>query len=418
MSIAARTSSALRRMALVAGAAALSACAVGPDYKRPDLALPERYTPAPQGQGASIEPQHLSPALDIPARWWNAFHSQALDEWVAASLTHNPDVEAAQAALRAARENAQAEAAAFWPSVGVSYQPSRQEVAQTLASPVSTNANLYNLHTAQVTVSYAPDVFGGVRRSVESAQAQSEQQRFLLEAAYLSLSSNVVVAAITEASLRAQREATLAIIDDQKKQLEAFRRQLRLGQAAEADVDTQEAALATTEATLPPIYRQLAQQRNLLLTLSGRYPAEDPAVRFDLDALALPAELPLTLPSQLVDHRPDVLAAEAQMHAASAAIGVAVAARLPNVLLGVNAYGSSAFSIGELFSSSTMFWTLAANVSQPLIDGGALKHREAAARAAFDQSAAQYRSAVLGAFQDVANALVAIDADADRKSVV
>jgi NodT family efflux transporter outer membrane factor (OMF) lipoprotein len=176
-------------------------------------------------------------------------------------------------------------------------------------------------------------------------------------------------------------------------------------------VDSQRAALAATEATLPPLDKQLAVQRNQLLTLAGRYPADDVDARFDLAAIELPGELPLTLPSTLVEHRPDVRAAEAQMHAASAAIGVAVAARLPNVMLGVINYGSAAPTLSSLFSSSTMFWTLVASVTQPVFDGGALKHREAAARAAFDQSAAQYRATVLGAFQDVANALEAINAD-------
>ena len=162
---------------------------------------------------------------------------------------------------------------------------------------------------------------------------------------------------------------------------------------------------------VPPLDRQLAQQRNLLATLAGRFPSQGVEARFDLDALQLPTELPLTLPSSLVEHRPDVRAAEAQLKSASAAIGVAVAARLPNVTLGVNSYGSSAYRLADLFKSSSLFWTVAASVTQPIFDGGALKHREAAARASFDQAAAQYRATVLAAFQDVANTLEAIDAD-------
>lgn len=404
-----------RRASTLAAGAMLAACAVGPDYVRPDLATPDSYVARPL-TGATpgapdVKAQRLSDSLDIPAQWWELFHSEPLNAWVRDSLAHNPNVEAAQAALRVAHENAQAEAGAFWPNVALNYSPIRQRVAETLASPVSNNATYYTLHTAQVTVSYAPDIFGGTRRTVEGAKAQTEQQRFQLEASYLTLSSNVVVAAITEASLRGQRAATLAVIDAQKQVLEKFIRQQQLGQLALADVDAQRAALATTEATLPPLDKQLAVQRNQLLTLAGRYPANDVDAHFDLEALELPGELPLALPSTLVEHRPDVRAAEAQMHAASAAIGVAVAARLPNVQLGVNAYGTSAFTLSQLFTSSSIFWTLAASVTQPVIDGGALKHREAAARATFDQSAAQYRATVLGAFQDVANALTAIDTD-------
>ncbi len=411
----------LRRVSTVVASALLAACAAGPDYVRPDLATPERYvaklpeseagraTPTPEAR--DVQAQQLSESMDIPAQWWELFHSEPLNAWVKDSLAHNPNVEAAQAALRVTHENAQAEAGAFWPNVALNYSPIRQQVAEAVASPVSNNSTLYTLHTAQVTVTYAPDIFGGTRRAVEAASAQTEQQRFQLEASYLTLSSNVVVAAITEASLRAQRAATLAVIASQQQVLQKFVRQQQLGQVAMADVDAQRATLATTEATLPPLDKQLAVQRNQLLALAGRYPANDVDAHFDLEALELPRELPLALPSTLVEHRPDVRAAEAQMHAASAAIGVAVAARLPNVQLGVNAYGSSAFTLSQLFTSSSVFWTLAASVTQPAIDGGALKHREAAARAAFDQSAAQYRATVLGAFQDVANALTAIDAD-------
>ena len=398
----------MRCLSVVAVSVALllAGCAAGPDYVRPALSLPAGYTASPV-----VPVQAPELALDIPAQWWGAFRSGPLNAWVDASIAHNPNVAAAQAALRVADESAQAERAAFWPSVGLGFTPTRQHVASTLSSPVASNALVYNLHTAQVTVSYVPDVFGGTRRAVEAAAAQAEQQRFQLEATYLTLSANVVTAAINEAALRAQRAATLAVIEQQRAVLQGYRRQQALGQLALADIDAQEAALATTEATLPPLDRQLAQQRNQLAALAGRYPSEDMPVRFELDALQLPATLPLSLPSTLVEHRPDVRAAEAQMKAASAGIGVAVAARLPNVQLGVNAYGSTAYALSQLFTSSSMFWTLAASVTQPLFDGGALRHREAAARASFDQAAAQYRATVLVAFQDVADALEAIDAD-------
>jgi len=401
-----------RRLSLCA-AVLLAGCAVGPDYVRPALNLPGRWTAgtATAKDAEGVPPARLSPDLDVPAQWWQGFHSEPLNALVARSLAGNPTIEAADAALRAARESEAADRAAFWPTLALGYAPTRQRVANAVASPVSSNANLYTLHTAQVTVSYTPDVFGATRRQVEGAEAQSGQQRFEALAARLTLSSNVVAAAIAEASLRAQRRATLEIVAGQKEVLEAYSKQLALGQVAPADVDAQEASLAATEATLPPLDKQLAQQRNLLAVLAGRYPGEGIEAQFELDALQLPTELPLTLPSTLVEHRPDVRAAEAQLQAASAAIGMAVAARLPNVTLGVNAVGSSAYTLSKLFTSSTAFWTVAASVTQPLFDSGALKHREAAARAAFDQSAAQYRATVLGAFQDVANTLEAIDAD-------
>jgi len=409
--------------AVLLATALLAGCAVGPDYKRPALALPERLT-VNQRDGevvlpetpvdsnvSTLRPQQLSQTLDIPAEWWQTFHSEPLNAWVIASLAHNPNVEAAQAALRAANENSLAEKATFWPTVGLSYSPSRARIPDLLASPVVSGASIYTVHTAQLTVSYAPDVFGGTRRAVEQAEAQTDLQRFQLAATNLTLSATVVNAAINEAALRAQRSVTLRLIAGQQEVLQNYKRQQRLGQLALADVDAQEATLATTQASLPPLDKQLAQQRNQLVSLAGRYPGERIDTQFDLDTFTLPPMLPLTLPSQLVEHRPDVRAAEAQLRAASAGIGMAVAARLPNVQLGVNSYGSSALALSQLFTSSSMFWTLAASVTQPLFDGGALKHREAVARANFDQAAAQYRATVLGAFQDVANALEAIDAD-------
>ncbi|RTQ36590.1 efflux transporter outer membrane subunit [Variovorax gossypii] len=391
----------------------MAGCAVGPDYARPGLSLPAQYTAEPptSREAESVPLARLSPELDVPAQWWQAFRSEPLNALVTQSLAGNPTIEAADAALRAAQENEAADRAAFWPTVALGYSPTRQRVASAVASPVSSNASLYTLHTAQVTVSYTPDVFGATRRQVEGAKAQTELQRFQTVAAKLTLSSNVVAAAITEASLRAQQRATQAIVAGQKEMLAAYRKQLALGQVAPADVDAQEASLAATEATLPPLEKQLAQQRNLLAALAGRYPSQGVEAQFDLDALQLPSELPLTLPSSLVEHRPDVRAAEAQLQAASAAIGVAVAARLPNLTLGVNSYGSSAYRLSDLFKSSSLFWTVAGSVTQPIFDGGALKHREAAARASFDEAAAQYRATVLAAFQDVANTLEAIDAD-------
>lgn len=397
--------------ATVLGCATLIAgCAAGPDYVRPADALPKSYTartPA-AGEGA----QTLDTALDIPAQWWELFHSPALNELITASLQHNPTMEAAQAALRQAQENVSAQQGAFYPTVDASYAPTRQKVAGTLSSPLASNAYYYNLHTAQVTVSYVPDLFGANRRQVESLQAQAESQRYQLEATRLTLTSNVANAAIQEAMLRAQVAATHEMVSAQTTLLTMFRKQLELGQVAQADVAAQEAALAATEANLPALEKLLSAQRNLLTALAGRFPEDGAGAAFDLDSLQLPATLPLTLPASLVEHRPDVRVAEEDLHAASAQIGVAAANRLPNITLGVNAWGSSASTLSDLFKSGTGFWSLAASVTQPVFDGGALKHKQGAAQAAYDQAAAQYRGTVIVAFQNVADALNAIEYDA------
>lgn len=430
----------------IPGLLLLTGCAVGPDYVRPAAMLPSAYmsgtasvptsngsvkNPPDSGIDKNLEAQKFIQS-DIPAQWWELFQSPALSTLVSASLKQNPNVEAAQAALRGAMENVYAQQGAWFPSVEASYLPTRQKIAGTLASPASSGASYYNLHTAQVSVSYTLDVFGGNRRQIESLQAQAEAQKFQLEASYLTLTSNVVMAAIQEAALRGQIAATKEIIASQTQLMKMIQRQYALGQIAQIDVAAQEAALANTEVALPSLEKQLALQRDLISALAGRLPdglevepKSEPKDKsnnehtsglattiFTIDSLQLPAELPLTLPASLVEHRPDVRAAEEQLHAASAAIGVAVANRLPNISLGVNTYGSAASSISDLFKAGTGFWTLAGNITQPIFDGGTLKHRQGAAQAAYDQAAAQYRATVINAFQNVADALIAIQSDA------
>ena len=257
-----------------------------------------------------------------------------------------------------------------------------------------------------------PDVFGGTRRSVEGLAAQEEAQRFQLEAAYLTLTSSVVAAAVGEAELRDQIAATEEIIRIQRESLDILRRQKALGQAAGGDVAAQEAALAQAEATLPPLQKQLAQQRDLIAVLTGRLPSEQPDARFTLAALQLPQDLPVSLPSKLVAQRPDIRAAEENLHAASAAIGVAVANMLPQINL-TGDVGTTALTLASLFGPGTAFWTLAASAAQTLFDAGTLLHKERAAEAAFDQAAAQYKETVITAFQNVADTLEALKSDAD-----
>ena len=404
------TSQAFMRGTLCAAAVfALAGCVVGPDYHRPGLPVAQHYTEAATEARLRAD-RRVAPA-DLPQSWWALYRSPALDELVRAALANNPSVASAQAALQVAMENRRAQQSAFFPTVGLDYSATRQKVAAPLASPLASNADLFNLHTAQVNVSYTPDLFGLNRRQVESLKAQEDNQRWNVEATYLTLTSNLVVAAITESGLRAQVDATRRSIELQSDILQRFRKLQAMGQNSTLDVAQQEAQLASLEANLPPLEKQLALQRDQLKALCGVLP-DATLAEFRLDQLTLPEPLPLTLPSTLVEHRPDVLAAEAQLRSASADIGVATANRLPEVTLGVNSWGSSASSLAKLFSPGTTFWTLAGSVSETVFDGGALGHREAAARAAYDQAAAQYRSTVINAFQNVADALQAIDADA------
>jgi NodT family efflux transporter outer membrane factor (OMF) lipoprotein len=403
------------------GAAALlglaAGCTVGPDFLTPAAPDAPGYTPEPVAATASApvrggESQRFVQDMDIPAQWWVMFNSPELVALVERALQANPNIAAAQAALKAALETAYAQMGAYLPAVDGSFSPSRQKTSSALSPVPAQNINVFSLYTAQLSLSYTPDVFGLNRRTVESLQAQAENQRFQLEATYLTLASNVVVAAVQEASLRAQIRATEAIIAFGREALGLLRRQLSAGAVAGLDVAAQEAQVAQNEAILAPLQKQLAIQRNLLAALAGALPSQPPAETFELERLSLPQDLPVSVPAKLVQQRPDVRAAEASLHSASAQIGVAVANRLPNLTLSA-AWGTTALRADSLFGSGTGFYTLSGQVLAPIFEGFSLLHRERAARALFDQAAAQYRGAVITAFQNVADTLRALQYDAD-----
>jgi NodT family efflux transporter outer membrane factor (OMF) lipoprotein len=403
-------------VAAAALAFVLAGCAVGPNFKTPAAPTDTGYTknalPDQVGSAEGGGTQTLTMDQDIPAQWWTLFHSKPLSDLVEESLKHNPNIDVARAALREANETTRSQVGAYFPTVTGSLIPTRQQTPAVLSSAVNSGAYIYALHTAQLNISYTPDVFGLNRRTVESLDAQAESQLFQLEAAKLSLASNVVVAAIQEASLRAQIDAIHRLIDLQRNVLDSYKRQIALGQETEADLLTQEAQLAQNEALLPPLEKQLAQQRDLLTALAGRLPAEEIEATFTLDSLQLPADLPVTLPSKLVAQRPDIRAAEAQLHSASAEVGVAIANRLPNLQIS-GAYGTAAGTIGTLFTPGSGLWVIAGDLTAPIFDAGTLKHRQRAAEAAYDQAQAQYRATVVTAFQNVADSLHAIVSDAD-----
>jgi len=410
----------LRIRSTIGGLAALAlgGCAVGPNFHTPEPPKVSGYTrePLPSETAAAdvatgSAAQQFVRDRDVPGQWWTLYRSPGLDALVEQALKANPDLEAAQAALRAAREAYYAQRAALLPQVGAGYNVTSARVGASIAPPLASNAELYTLHTAQLDVSYSPDVFGGVRRQVESAQAQADAQRFQTEATYLTLTTNVVGAAIQAAMLHDQIAATQTIIESDSEVLDIMRRQFALGEIGRGDVAAQEAALAQAEQTLPPLQKQYAQAEDLIADLTGRFPSETGPDNVSLSKLTLPVDLPLSLPSKLLEQRPDIRAAEANLHVASAQVGVAIANRLPNVTLTANV-GGAATHIAQMFSSGNGFWTLSGTVLQPIFDGGALRHRQRGAEAAYDQAKAQYRSTVLAAFQNVADALQAIQSDA------
>jgi NodT family efflux transporter outer membrane factor (OMF) lipoprotein len=395
----------------------IAGCAVGPDFKKPAAPDVGDYTAAPLSTTAITpdvtggEAQRFAQGADI-SDWWTLFHSQPLTDLIEQSLKNNPDLKAAQAALSAARENVSAQRGAYYPTVTGSFSALRA-AQSTLIAPVPNAAIFqYDVFTPQVTVSYVPDVFGLNQRSVESLEAQQQAARYQMVATFTTLTSNVVVTAIQQASTAMQIEATRQLIGDDEKMLQILEYQGAKGYAGGLDVAAQRSQLAQAKATLPPLVKQEAQLHDQLAVLVGRFPSEAQPETFDLANLQLPQDVPLSLPSKLVEQRPDVLQAEANLHAASAEIGVAIANRLPNLQLTANA-GSSSLAIGQLFTQGTNFWSIGATLTQPIFEGGTLLHRERAARDAYDQAAQQYRSTVLTAFQNVADTLTALQQDAE-----
>jgi NodT family efflux transporter outer membrane factor (OMF) lipoprotein len=431
----------LVRSALLVTAAALAAsCAVGPRYHNPQAPANSGYAPAPLPESSASAPVHggeaqrLISGRDIPFEWWELFKSPALNALVERAFRANPTIAAAQAALVQAQELVYAQQGYFFPTIDANYSFERQKIAgnltldnvpgvegngdndlppvQNLNTYPHTHSFFYNLHTAELTVGFVPDVFGANWRQVESLAAQTDAQRFALEATYVTLASNVVAAAIQEASVRAQLGATEQIIAADEKSLQILRDQFRLGFAMRIDVAAQEAALGQAKMLLPPLQKQYEQTRDLIRVLVGNLPNQDVPQTFELDALQLPPELPLSLPAKIIEQRPDVRAAEAQLHSANAQVGVAIAAMLPQFSI-TGTLGGNADQFPWIFRTGGPFWSLIGGVTQPIFEGGTLLHRKRAAKAALRQAAAQYQSTVIAAYQNVADTLHASLSDAD-----
>jgi len=395
----------------------LGACAVGPNYhtpKAPDTALTP--TPLPGAtQAAGGQAQSFVLAGDISGDWWTLYHSPELNALIQAALANNPSLQAAQATLRAAEEDQRAAEGALFPTVSGNFQVQRAQTS--IAAPESQGFAAtaapapYTLYNASLGVSYALDLFGGSRRQVESLAAQTDYQRDQLEAAYLTLSANIVTAAIGEAALQAQIADTQQVIGDEQHELSILNTQVSLGGAPQSAVLQQQATLAAAQATLPPLESQLAQMQNQLAAYVGVFPGNFHAAEFTLASLTLPQDLPVSLPSQLVAQRPDIEAAAAQLHTASAKLGVADANMLPQISLSAD-IGHEGLTPAMLFTPQTLLWSLAAGVAQPIFEGGILSAQRKAAQANLQGAAAQYQSTVIGAFQNVADVLTALQYDA------
>ncbi len=414
-------------VALVLVASSICGCAVGPDFIVPEAPSGADYL---KGKSAGVTQsapvagggaQSFVLGRDIPGEWWKLFHSRQISALVAEAIHNHPDIAAAEAALRQAREIAEADAASFLPQASSSVGATRQQIStaqfggfstSSSSTSASNEALRFSLFNSNVGVSFTPDVFGKTARTVEGDLAAAEQQRFLLEAAYLTLTANVVSAAIADASYASQIKVTRDLIAAYQAQLDLLQKRFELGAIALADVVSERALLAQAQATLPPLEKVRAQMRDQLMAYLGRFPNADRGEAVDLDGLHLPKVLPLSVPSNLVRQRPDIGSAESKLHQASANVGVATANMLPQLTLSASG-GSQAPSLTQFITPQTAVYNLGASVAAQAFDGGALFHKREANVAALEQATAQYRSTVINAFRNVADALQAVKHDAE-----
>lgn len=404
---------------------AITGCAVGPNFQAPQAPQTQSYTHSPlppktvsiKQSGEGGKSQEFASGMDIPAQWWTLFQSAELDSLIRQGLANSPTLAAAQATLRQSQENLNAGIGnLLFPAVNAQLSGQRTNDSSTntgsSSTSTSTSANVYNLYNASVSVSYVLDIFGGSRRQIEGLSAQVDNARYELLAANLTLTSNIVTTAVTVASLEAQIKATRDLVTEEENQLVIIQKQLKVGGASTENVLSQQTQVAQTIALLPPLEKSLSQSQHSLAVLVGELPSQSQMPKIDLDKLILPAKLPISLPSSLVQQRPDVQASQALLHAASAQIGVATANLLPQLTLSAN-YGTSGATPAELLKAGSNVWGLAAQVAQPIFHGGALLAQRRGAIAAYDQANAQYRETVLQAFQNVADALRAVQMDAE-----
>jgi NodT family efflux transporter outer membrane factor (OMF) lipoprotein len=400
-------------------ALALSSCAVGPNYHPPAPPTQDEYTheglPAQTAStavaGPGGEAQRFELGRDLPGEWWTLFGSSKLDALIKQAMASYPDIAAQQAALREARENVRAEEGNFLPQVRGLATATRSQTPGALIFPGFPNF-IENVFEATANVSYTFDLFGGERRTVEGLQAQAVQQSFVLEASYLTLTSNIASQAIQVASVHDQIAATNDIIAIEEHQLSIVQRRYQLGSQTRADILQQQSNLAAVRATLPGLQQQLAQAEHQLALLTGRSPRDTTPVELGLADLTLPQDLPVSLPSSLVAQRPDVRQQAAVVHQMSAGIGVATANMLPQLTLYGTDFGNASTKVATLAEASSGIWGIGGQIAQPLFEGGALRAKRRSAVAAYDHAVAEYRLVVLQAFQVVADALTAIENDA------
>jgi NodT family efflux transporter outer membrane factor (OMF) lipoprotein len=403
-------------MAAVSMALTLAGCAVGPSFREPAAPQVDRYTltslPATTASAdtAGGDAQRFLEGENVPQHWWTTFGNAELDGRVQQAFRHSPSIAAAQAALRQAEETARAARGSLFPSLDANAGAAR---AKESGIQTGTGKALgpYTVYNAGVSVGYVFDIFGGVRRGIEAQQARADVSRAQLDATYLTLAANVITASLQEASLREQVKATHEIVDSLKQELDIAQKQQAIGARSLSDTLAVRSELAAVQATLPPLEKRLAATQNQLATYLGVTPAQLTLQPVTLADVTLPTDIPVSLPSVVVAQRPDIRAASAQLHAATAAVGVATADMLPRLTLN-GSLTSQSLTTSGLFAAGSGGWSLGLGLLQPLFHGGQLLYQKRAAEAGMEAALADWQQTVLVAFQNVADALQALDYDA------
>ena len=392
----------------------LVGCTVGPHYRPPAPPTVGTYTPVPQpsntvsSAGSTGAAQHLDPAMDVPAQWWTLFHSPELDRLVREALANSPTLAQATARLKEAQEESNARTGATkYPSVNANISVQREQLDLAQFGVPFPSPPPFSLLNGSVAVSYALDLFGANRRLVEGLNAQAEYQRWQLQAARLMLAGNVVSAVIRQAQLHSQIEITGKLLELQQKQLAITEQRVQAGGLPQYEINRQRTLVEQTRASVPQLEQQVELVNHQLAVLIGKSPAEAEIKGISLDSLQLPNELPLSLPSSLARQRPDIRASEALLHQASANVGLATANLYPQIVL-----SGSVGGIGTSFTKGADVWSVGASLAQPIFNGGALQAEKRKSVAAYEEAGSAYQQTLLQAFREVADALTAIEKDA------
>lgn len=391
----------------------MTACTLGPDFVPPKAPANSHYNHGEDPHdtiSVAGQSQRFEAGVAPISHWWKLYRSDELDAAVAAGLANNPTLEAAEASLRLSNDNLKAGYGIFYPQANLDMAAARQKFSPARFGSDAPDS-IFNLVTLSASVSYALDVFGGEHRTIENLQSQLDGQRALLLGTYFALTGNIVNTTVAMAAYRDEIRLTEQLITLQSEEISVTRIQVEAGIISYQSVLVLQSQLASLEATLPPLQQKLSQSEHLLAILAGHEPSEWQPPEVSMDTLSLPDKLPLSLPSALVRQRPDIVAAEANLHGASANIGVAAAAQFPSFTLNA-AYGQNSTSLNNLLGSNSNFWSIGPGITAPLFDGGTLAARKQGAIDAYRQSQALYRQTVISAFSQVADTLRALENDA------